>query len=214
MGELNFQFLSAFIAMTIPLLFVAVMLGKGDNRRIILYFRWGLFAGVLAYNLNNLLNSGWEQTERIPLTIAPMMEEICKGLPVLLFLNRKKYPALTKVVILCAMASGVGFSIQESMYYFAMSGRAVPDILALVVRTLTTALMHGMTTAAFGIGLLVTQKQRSMRLPLIFGLFAACASVHALFNLLLTTQLAWLAAIMPIAMFFGGWVFVRKIQDK
>jgi RsiW-degrading membrane proteinase PrsW (M82 family) len=211
MAELQFQFISAFIAMAIPLLFVVFMLGKGDSRRIISYFCWGLFAGVLAFNLNNAFGAG--QAERLTLSIAPMIEEICKGLPVLLFLNPKKHPRVSKLIVFCAMASGIGFSIQESMYYFALSSREAGDLLTLVFRTLTTALMHGMTTAAFGIGLLATQKLRIARIPVVFGLFAFCASVHALFNLLLQTNLAAISVIMPVVMFFAGWIFIRREED-
>jgi len=213
MNELSFQFLGAFIAMVIPLLFVALMLDDVRSRRIILYFCWGIFAGLLTFNLNNLLGGSEEQSQRMTLSIAPMVEEICKGLPILLFLNKKKYPRITKLIIFCALAGGVGFSIQESMYYFAVSTRELMDIWLLVVRTLTTSLMHGMTTAAFGIGLMITQKQRRILIPLIFGLLALCASIHALFNLLLQTGFAFVAMIMPVVMFFAGWLFVRSSKD-
>ncbi|MCL2013945.1 MAG: PrsW family glutamic-type intramembrane protease [Oscillospiraceae bacterium] len=122
----------------------------------------------------------------------------------------KKYPHLTRLIVFCAMASGIGFSVQESMYYFAVSSREVMDIWLLVIRTLTTALMHGITTAAFGIGLLLLNKRKNLIVPLIFGLFALCASIHALFNLILQTNFAFAAIIMPIAMFFAGWVFLRN----
>jgi len=215
MDDLPFQFLSSFIAITIPLIFVGFMLGKSDARRIILYFCWGTFAGILAYNLNNYFGSTWEQAERMTTSIAPMIEEICKGLPVLLFLTRKKPPQITTLIVICAMASGIGFSVQESMYYFAASPREIGDIATLVIRTLTTALMHGMTTAAFGIGLMVlAQKQRHTLIPLIFGLLAFCASTHALFNLLLQTRFAVIGVTMPIAMFFAGWVFLQSIKQN
>jgi len=211
-GELQYQFISVFIAMVIPLMFVAIMLGKSDSRRIILYFCWGLFSGVLAFNLNIAFGSG--QYDRMVGTIAPIIEEICKGLPVLLFLNTKKYPRISKLIVFCALASGVGFSIQESMYYFAMSAREIGNLFELVFRTMTTSLMHGMVTAAFGIGLMLTQKLRTARIPVIFGLFAFCASVHALFNLLLQTNLAIIAVIMPVVMFFAGWTFIRHEEEN
>ena len=214
MGDVPFEFLSNFIAMVVPLLFVAMMLGKCDARKIILYFCWGIFAGVLAFNLNNLLGNSAAQAERMTVAIAPMVEEICKGLPVLLFLNRKKYLHITLLIVFCAMASGVGFSIQESMYYFAASSRELTDIALLAVRTLTTALMHGMVTAAFGIGLMLLQKQSAMLASVIFGLFALCATVHALFNLLLQTKFAIIAMFMPLAMFFAGWVFIRRVEEN
>jgi len=213
MSELPFQFLSNFIAMVIPMLFIALMLDDKGSRRIILYFCWGVFSGVLAFNLNNYFGSSYEQAQRMSVSIAPVIEEICKGLPVLLFLNTRKYPRITKLIVFCALSSGAGFSILESMYYFAASSREPGDIAALVVRSLTTALMHGMVTAAFGIGIMVTQKFRGMRIPVVFGLFALCASTHALFNLLLKTRLAAVAMIMPVVMFMAGWMFVRRIKE-
>ena len=148
-------------------------------------------------------------------SIAPMIEEVCKGLPVLLFLNRKRFPHITKVIIFCAMASGIGFSIQESMYYFAVSSRELIDIVGLVIRSSTTALMHGMTTAAFGIGIMYLHKYKELLVPAVFGLFALSASLHAMYNLLLQTYLAVVALIMPIAMFIVCLWFIRnKAVDK
>ena len=212
MGELSYQFLGSFIAMAVPLLFLALILDDPGSRRIVLYFCWGAFAGVLAYNLNNFFGSTFEQAQRIHLSIAPPVEEICKILPVLLFLNRKKYPRVTKLVVFCAMAVGVGFSIQESMYYFAASSREIGDLTALVIRTMTTALMHGMTAAAFGIGLLLLHNRRHLLFPLIFGLLALSVSIHALFNLLLQTHFAAIALVMPITMFAAGWMFIRNVE--
>lgn len=209
MNDLHFQFISSFIAMAIPLLFVAAMLGRGDGRRIILYFCWGLFTGVLVFNLNNYLGRTPEQAQRLTVAIAPMIEEVCKVLPLLLLL-RKKSSAGTRLVVFCAMASGAGFSIQESMYYFAASQRELGDLLTLVFRTLTTALMHSMTAAAFGIGLMYLKKYRQMLIPSVFGLLALCASIHALFNLLLQTNLAFIAVIMPVAMLLACRAYIRN----
>lgn len=213
MNDLSYQFISVFIAISIPLLFVAFMLDDYKSKRIILYFCWGVFAGALAFNINNLLGDTAEQAERMALSIAPMIEEICKGLPVLLFLNKKKYPHITKLVIVCALASGIGFSIQESIYYFDMSSREAYDIFMLISRTLSTSLMHGVTTTILGIGLFLTQKGTVARIPVILGLFALCTSIHALFNLLLQTHLAFIAMIMPFAMFIPVLLWLRTLES-
>ncbi|MCL2088861.1 MAG: PrsW family intramembrane metalloprotease [Oscillospiraceae bacterium] len=213
MSDIPYHFLSGFIALTVPLLFVAVLLDKGDTRRIILYFCWGTFASVLSFNLNNFFGLSLLQSARMTTSVAPVVEEICKGLPVLLFLNRKKYPHINKTIVLCAMSSGVGFSVLETMYYFSTSSREVSDLLALVVRVLTTSLMHCTVTAIFGIGLLLLQRQRQMIVPIIFGLTALCTSLHALFNLLLDTRLAILALIMPVVLFLGCWMVMSKTNS-
>jgi len=210
----NFQFLGSFIAIAIPMLFIVFMLENKSSKQIILFFCWGLFAGLLAFNLNNLLGTTSEQAERMTVSIAPMIEEVCKGLPLLLIVIRNKYPHLTKQIVFCGLASGIGFSVQESMYYFTVSSREIIDVLMLIVRVLTTSLMHGMVTAAFGIGLMLLHKQRSMLIPVIFGLFALCASVHSLFNLLMHTWMAWLSMLMPIVLFFAGWMFLRNYNQQ
>jgi len=209
----DFQFLSSFIAIAVPMLFLVLMLENKSSRQVILFFSWGLFAGILAFNLNNLFGVTRDQAERMTISIAPMIEEVCKGLPVLLFLNKKKYPHLTKHIVFCALASGIGFSVQESLFYYSMSSHNVIDVLLLTVRVLTTSLMHGMVTAAFGIGIMVLQKQRSMLVPVIFGLFALCVGIHSLFNLLMHTWMAWLSMLIPIVMFFAGWMFLRNYNS-
>ena len=209
MNDLSYQLLSSFIAIVIPLLFVVLIIDNKDNRRIILFFCWGVFSGVLAYNINNYFGYNWSQYNRMILSIAPMIEEVCKGLPVLLFFNRKKYPNITRQIVFCAMTSGIGFSIQESIYYFAISPREINDITSLIIRTLTTSLMHGMTTAFFGFGLMLFSKLRLMIIPVIFGLFAFSVSIHALYNLLLQTHFAFVALIIPLAMFATGWWIVK-----
>ena len=211
MNDLSFQFLSSFIAIVLPLLFIALILDNRDSKRIILFICWGIFSGILAFNLNNYFGLGWSQVDRMTLSVAPLIEELCKGLPILLFLNRKKYPQITKQILFCAMASGIGFSIQESMYYFAISSREINDIAALVVRSCTTALMHGMTTAAIGAGLLLLRRHKELLIPVIFGLFALSASIHALYNLLLQTYLAFVALLMPFTMLLVGWWFVSNL---
>ena len=210
MSELSFQFISMIIAINIPLLFVAVALGDSDSRRILLYFCWGVFAGAAAFVLNVYFDSSPQQAQRLNLSIAPLVEEVLKGLPLLLFLNEKRYPHITKVIVFCAMVSGIGFSVQESMYYFSVSSRAISDVAALSVRSCTTALMHGMTTAAIGIGLLLFQKHKHIMVPLVFSLFALSASIHALFNLLLETPLAFIGMVLPLGLFFAGRRFLQE----
>jgi RsiW-degrading membrane proteinase PrsW (M82 family) len=210
----NFQFLSSFIAIAIPMLFIVFMLENKSSRQIIMFFCWGIFAGILAFNLNNLLGTTREQADRMTVSIAPMIEEVCKGLPLLFIVMRKKLSYNNKQIVFCGLASGIGFSVQESMYFFTISSREIIDVLMLIVRVLTTSLMHGMVTAAFGIGLMLLHKQRSMLIPVIFGLFALCASVHSLFNLLMHTWMAWLSMLMPISMLFAGWVFIRNYNPQ
>ena len=135
-------------------------------------------------------------------------------LPLLIFLIKRKTGAAHMLIVYCAFASGIGFSIQESVYYFSQSSGAAGDIVTLAVRTLTTALMHGMSTAVVGAGLMLLQKQRNILLPVIASLFALGTVIHALFNLLLPTNLAVVSVLMPVVLYFAGLAFLRSVKNE
>ena len=210
---MNTALLSVFgscIAVIIPLLSVCVIIKEKSSRRILLYFCWGTFAGLLAFIINNFLTISQDEGSRLQTVIAPMTEEFIKGLPLLLFLSRKKHPQITVSIVYCAFAAGVGFSIQESLFHFTHSSGSAGHLITLTVRTLTTSIMHGVTTAIIGAGLMMIQSQRHIILPLIFGLFAISISVHAIFNLLLPSNLAIIAVLMPVGLYFVGMALIRS----
>ena len=210
---MNTALLSVFgscIATIIPLLIVCLIIKEKNSRYILIYFCWGTLAGLLAFIINSLLSQSPGQEDRLLTVIAPIVEESLKGLPLLLFLNRKRYPKITELIVYCAIATGVGFSIQESMYYFNHVTGSVGLIVTLTARTLTTALMHGVSTAIIGFGLMLMQNQRHIILPLIFGLFAVSVSIHATFNLLLPTNFAMIAILIPVSLYLTGIVLLKK----
>ena len=97
-----------------------------------------------------------------------------------------------------------------------MSQGTASDLVTLVVRTLTTALMHGMATGIFGMGLMILQGQRCILLPVVFGLLTVSTGIHALFNLLLPTNAAVVAMLIPIGLYLTGLVFLgsRRKEDR
>jgi len=212
--NITIQILGVCAAIIIPLLFVAVLIKDTAGRRILLYFCWGTLAGFLSYIGNSFFADAPEQAGRVTTSIAPIVEEFLKGLPVLLFLNRKKHPRITEIIVSCSLAGGAGFSIQESIFYFFMTPETAGNMVVLVIRTMTTALMHSMATAILGIGLLILQNQRHILLPATFSLFTLSTSVHALFNLLLPTKAAFIAILMPVGLYFAGMVFLGGLRKE
>ena len=209
MDRITVQLLGCCIATIIPLLFVSAVIKDKNSRRIILYFCWGTFAGLLSYFGNSFFGNAPGHAERVVTGIAPIVEELLKGIPLIFFLRRKKL-LITEQIVYCAMASGASFSIQESILYYSLSTGTTGDILTLAIRTLTTALMHSMSTAIIGMGLLILQKHRYILIEIMLGLFTLSACIHALFNLLLPTKLAMAALLMPIGLFLAGLVFFEN----
>jgi hypothetical protein len=84
-------------------------------------------------------------------------------------------------ILACAMATGIGFSIIENWMLF---GPVHAGIIALVIRSFSTTLMHGCTCAILGYGLVLIRDVHRAALPaLLLGFYMVAVTVHALFNL-------------------------------
>lgn len=206
-------------SMLIPLLFLIFMLKNKESKYILSFFCWGLLSVILAFILNKTFtnNSAQYEFERITDDVAPIVEETLKALPLFLFLNRKD--TNKNLLIYCAMASGIGFSIQETLYYFnyLTTSVGISTLLPILLRTVTTCLMHGMSTAILGYGLTVTYKYKTIRIPLMLGLIALSATIHSLYNVLIGTHLAVIALLMPAVLYFFGLVLLSEnesVDDK
>ncbi|NLI13972.1 MAG: PrsW family intramembrane metalloprotease [Peptococcaceae bacterium] len=192
-------------SMLIPLLFLSAMIKNQRSRHIILYFCWGLFAVVFAYILNEWFSGDTSLSAGLTSDIAPIVEETLTALPLLLFFRRRDGDD-PNLIIYCAMASGIGFSVQETLYYFT-SFTADPGLFSLfplLVRTATTCLMHGMSTAVIGFGIVITSRYKGIRIPMILGLLSLAATIHSLYNILIGTRLAIIALLMPAVLYFTG----------
>lgn len=191
-------------SMLIPLLFLIVMIKNEQSKHILLYFAWGVCSVLFAFVFNEWFSRLSGGAGNVSADIAPIVEETLKALPLLLFFRRKNISPL--VIIYCAMASGIGFSVQEMLYYFTQftADSGLHALFPLLVRTATTCLMHGMTTAVVGFGLTITVNLRVIRVPMVLGLLALASVIHSLYNILIDTRLAVLALIMPAALYFAG----------
>lgn len=188
----------------IPLLFLIVMIKDKPSKYLMGYFCYGIFSVVFAFILNEWFSNYPGQINRVSSDIAPIVEEMVKALPLLLFL-RKNQPN-DNLVIYCAMSSGIGFSIQETLFYFSsfVSSPSLFSLFPLIMRTITTCLMHGMSTAVIGFGVKITRDKKIIRLPMILGLLALSATIHSLYNILIGTRLAIIALLMPATLYFIG----------
>ena len=190
----------------IPLLFLSAMIKNRRSRQIILYFCWGLFAVVFAYILNEWFSSDLDLSVGLTSDIAPIIEESLKALPLLLFFRRRDDDD-PNLIIYCAMASGIGFSVQETLYYFTSftAASGLSALFPLLVRTVTTCLMHGMSTAVIGFGFVITSRFKGIRIPMLLGLLSLAATIHSLYNILIGTRLAIVALLCLQFCFLPAW---------
>jgi len=152
----------------------------------------GIGAGVLAasacYAIHvALLQGGRVDPDVVRRWIAPLVEEGAKGIFVVWLIRASRVGFMVDAGIL-GFAAGTGFALAENLYY----AQALQDLgIGLwLVRGLGTAIMHGSTTAAFGIVSKSLSDRRGVsRLDAFLPGYALAAAVHALFNYVVLSPL-------------------------
>ncbi|NLC31805.1 MAG: PrsW family intramembrane metalloprotease [Clostridiales bacterium] len=191
---------AVFWGTMIPLVFLIILL-KGENRLMMLFFAWGMVAFAASVGVNDLLRArGAILPADLSVTWAPIIEEFFKALPLLYFLIRKQ--KTDYALFSFALAAGIGFSIQEN-YTYLLSQAAVASSLTfyVILRSITTCLMHGMATGLLGFGLTLIKEFRVLTLPLLFGLFSLSVILHALFNLYIASSVRLIGMLMPLMLY-------------
>ena len=134
---------------------------------------------------------------RAAVEIAPTVEETMKLVPLLLFLIVMKPDK--EAVDLAFVTVAVGFATMESAFYLADAGIADPAMLLL--RGLSTAMMHLVCGVVLGFGLMSAWERPWLRIAGTFGLLCLAMVYHGLFNLLVAAgePVSIAAIMMPLA---------------
>ena len=128
-------------------------------------------------------------------TVTPITEEIVKALPVVLyaFLFTRSRQMLLSV----SFALGVGFALFENTYILI---RNVENLSLgwAVIRGFSTALMHGICTAAIGYGLSYIRTRKKLSIPGTFALLVTAIIYHGMFNMMVQSEnLRYVAYFLP-----------------
>jgi RsiW-degrading membrane proteinase PrsW (M82 family) len=162
---------------------------------LLVTFAWGALGGVflaligsLALDLSMGVIFGVQgSTEALDTVfVAPVVEEMTKGLFLLLIFVRRDFDNTTDGIVYGA-AAGLGFAMTENFLYFVsayMHGGAGSWAETVFVRTLFSGVMHGCSTATLGASLgYIKYAQGTVRkfIVPILGLMAAMG-LHAFWN--------------------------------
>jgi RsiW-degrading membrane proteinase PrsW (M82 family) len=143
----------------------------------------GALVAVAGYFVNGaLLSATGMDMGAYSRWLAPLTEEILKGLVVLALIRLGRIGFLVDAAIL-GFAVGAGFSILENVYYFLFIVGADAGIAAWIIRGFGTAIMHGGATAILavtGLNFLDHPSRRNV-LAVLPALLLAYA-VHSLYN--------------------------------
>ena len=184
-----------FICILAPLV-LTLPLMKGASRRVMLYIIIGICVSLFVSEINGrILASLNNQMLFVTTTITPVTEEIVKALPVLIYAflfsdDREKLLPL-------AFATGIGFALFENTVILIQSIDNV-SILWAIIRGFSTALMHGICTAAVGYGMSFVRKKKKLFVSGTFALLALAVIYHGLFNMLVQSKnLQYVGFVLP-----------------
>ncbi len=191
--------ISSAIAAAIPMLVYLTIIWRFDRydrepfALLLKNYLWGALgaiilaligSGVLSILFSFLIQSKeiLQRTETI--IIAPVIEEITKGIFLFITVKNIKFDNMTDGIVYGG-AIGLGFGMTENFLYFIAYGNTLSEWLSIVlIRTLFSAVMHCVSTAAFGafLGYAKFKDSYAKTSLTLVGLFTAML-IHFAWNL-------------------------------
>ncbi len=211
--SLSFQSLTACVALLPVLAFLGILVLLDSYKlvglhRILQTIGIGILCAVCAFFLNTAGFRIFASDSKAYLNYGvPFLEEVLKA-SYLVYLVRKGRIGFAVDAAIIGFGIGAGFALQENLLYLSMLRDAT--LLTWIVRGFGTAIMHGGTTAFFGVFACNLAGRGESRGPWIFlpGLVLAFA-VHSLYNQALLSPVLMtvlIAALVPVLLtLVFGW---------
>ncbi|EHR53147.1 putative membrane protein [Saccharomonospora marina XMU15] len=170
-------------------------------RLLLLTFAWGAFVATLTALLINdtaeavgdlLLGTG-SGGKVSALVSAPLVEEAVKAVPVFAILLRRsqEFDGLVDGIVYAGI-SAAGFAFTENIYYFGRAfaeygfgdGASAGVLAAFLLRGVLSPFAHPLFTVltGIGVGLVVRQRRRALKVLVPLGAYLCAVFLHALWN--------------------------------
>lgn len=210
MGALIYKL---FLLLFCPLLLLVFLVEK-RIRLPLIFVLVGMFVAVFAADTNGILVAVLQLPPiQATVSLTPITEELLKAIPILFFaivVSDKR-----ETLFAAAMATGIGFALMENAYYLVLN-RETFSLLSTLIRGAGTGLMHGMCTLFVGFGVSFVRKKPKFFVVGTFALLTTAITYHAIFNMLVQSNLPALGALLPIATYipFFLWRNVKKHKGE
>ena len=211
------------LAAIVPMSIYLVLIWKFDRydrepfKLVFTNYLWGALGAIVLALLGSLIFTAAAslfikdtlQLSRFgAVVVAPIVEEITKGLFLLITITNKKFDNITDGIVYGG-AIGLGFGMTENFLYFVTYSESIANWIALViVRSLFSAVMHCVSTATLGAFLgLAKFKSPSIKVfYTITGLLIAMM-IHSIWNFSLSYEhnapLGFLFILVAIIIFIS-----------
>jgi protease PrsW len=182
---------------------------------LIICILWGIAAAGLSYFGNNAA-ADWGKMgfEEVSKYVAPVIEELIKGILIVFLVARKRVGFMIDAAIY-GFAVGAGFALAENTWYYLHLGQDFHLVLA-IVRGFGTAIMHGGTVAIFAI-VLIEGVHRSNRfvlggaLGMLFAIMLHSAFNHFIFDPFIQTLL--IIILLPLVFYLVFMYTTKHLQN-
>jgi RsiW-degrading membrane proteinase PrsW (M82 family) len=184
-------------------------------RRVLRSVAIGCGVALVCYGLNTAIyKSGLVVPSIWARSGAPLLEEFAKALYVAWLLRSDRVGFMVDTAI-SGFAVGAGFAVLENLTY--IPDLSASGLITSAIRGLGTAMMHGGTTAIFGIVSVSLSEIRASRSKLVFlpGL-AIAVFIHELYNQPLSrpvTAAVVVLVTLPLIMSFIFWRSEKALEQ-
>ena len=183
-----------FICSVAPLLLLLLVL-KRRARLIVGFTLIGICISLFVSELNVILLSLFDgDLDYVTTVITPISEEIIKAVPVLCFAIL--FSSDRDKLLTVAFATGIGFAMFENMVILVQNIDSV-SVGWAIIRGFSTALMHGVSTAAVGYGMSFVKEKRKLFYCGTFALLMLASIHHGIFNMLVQSEYKFLGFLLP-----------------
>lgn len=224
---------SVFAAI-IPMSIYLVLIWKFDRydrepfKLVLVNYLWGALGAIVLAIIGSIILTAIAsvfikddvQLSRFgAIVVAPIIEEITKGLFLLITVTSKKFDNITDGIVYGG-AIGLGFGMTENFLYFVTYGESIPNWIALVViRSLFSAVMHCVSTATLGSFLgLAKFKSTGKKVVYTFAGLIIAMLIHSIWNSSLsydnTAPIGFLFMFISIIVFVSVYAVSIKGERK
>jgi RsiW-degrading membrane proteinase PrsW (M82 family) len=208
--------LSLTLSLAIPLLIVYILwlfdlYALNRMRMVILALIWGGIAfGISLFLQSVLVRAGWINYIQLVQWIAPAIEEILKGLFILLLVWHARVHSVSEGLTY-GFASGIGFGITENIFYVVTN--PTQPLTVATARIVSSTLMHAVASGLLGAAVSRTSVQIDMRRRQFTQGLLTAVGLHLIYNHLALAISGLYLILVGMTIGIGGlWIIWQHIH--
>lgn len=203
--------LTLFICIAAPLSMM-IFIFKKQAKTILVFLLIGFFMCLFASEINGMINNSFDLDMRyMTVNITPIIEEILKAIPIIIFSFLFKKNRL--LVMENAIAVGVGFATMENMFLIMDSSYLLSNTLILA-RGFGAGMMHAVSSLAVGYSMVLTNQNEKYHYTGTIAAISVAIIYHSIYNIMVQSIYPMLGILLPIITYIPLLIIVLNIKKQ